>query len=150
MTHDLELVAAAMAGGPEAFSPIVEHYQDAVFGIALARLGDFHEAQDVAQEVFVAAFQSLGTLRDPGRLGAWLRSLTICRCVDRLRARRQLTPIEDDMHATTEPGPDEQLQQREVGQMVLKAIGGLGKAQRETVTLFYVNGYPVAEVARMQ
>ena len=43
---DAELFAAAMAGGPDGFGPIVERYQDAVFGMALARLGDFHDAQD--------------------------------------------------------------------------------------------------------
>ena len=47
---DAELHAEAMSGGPEAFVPIIERYQDAVFGIALARTGNFHDAQDVAQE----------------------------------------------------------------------------------------------------
>ena len=77
MKSDPELFAAAMAGGPEAFAPIVERYQDAVFGIALARLRDFHEAEDVAQQAFVEAFERLGTVRDPARLGAWLRAVAI-------------------------------------------------------------------------
>lgn len=139
-----------MAGGPEAFAPIVEGYQDAVFGIAVARLGDFHLAQDVAQQVFVEAFQSLWRLRDPGRLGPWLRKLTLCRCADCLRARRPTAPLEDPMRASPEPGPHERLERQEVRRMVLDAIARLGKAQRETVALFYVNGYSLAEVAAMQ
>ena len=52
MTDDEQLHAAALAGEAEAFAPIVERYQDAVFGIALARLRSFHDAQDVAQQIF--------------------------------------------------------------------------------------------------
>ena len=52
--HDMksadELYAAAVAGGPEDFAPIVERHQDAVFGVALVRMRNFHEAQDIAQE----------------------------------------------------------------------------------------------------
>ena len=55
MRSDAELHEEAMAGGSEAFAPIVERYADAVFGVALARLGDFHAAQDVAQQAFLEA-----------------------------------------------------------------------------------------------
>jgi DNA-directed RNA polymerase specialized sigma24 family protein len=67
MRTGAELHADAMAGGPEAFSPIVERYQDAVFGIALARVRDFHEAEDIAQSAFVEAFERLDSLKDPAR-----------------------------------------------------------------------------------
>ncbi len=57
MKVDLALVVAALSGGPERFGPIIERYQDAVFAVALARLRDFHDAEDIAQEVFIEAFE---------------------------------------------------------------------------------------------
>jgi len=51
MKDDAGLVATALSGGPETFGPIVTRYQDAVFGVALARLRNFHDAEDIAQEV---------------------------------------------------------------------------------------------------
>ena len=86
---DSALVAAALAGGPEAFAPIVERYQDAVFGVALARVGSFHDAQDVAQAVLVEAYERLSNLREPGKLGAWLRKMTIHRSQDLWRRRQR-------------------------------------------------------------
>ena len=148
---DAELCRAAIDGGPEAFSPIVERYRDAVFGIALARLRDFHDAEDMAQHVFVEAFERLGGLRDPARLGPWLRSVAIHRCIDRLRRRREKVGVEPcQVPSDARAEPPAELERRELREQVLAAIGRLGKAQRETTTLFYINGYSVAEVAGLQ
>ena len=59
MKEDSELVAEALAGGGESFTPIVQRYQSAVFGVALARVRDFHAAEDIAQAVFLDAFTQL-------------------------------------------------------------------------------------------
>ena len=151
MRRDADLVAAALDGEPEAFAPIVERYQDAVFGVALARLRDFHEAEDAAQQGFVEAFERLENLKDPSRLGAWLRSITIHKCIDRLRARRNAA----DIDAVAEPAadaatPHEDMERTELREQVLAAIGRLTNTQRETTTLFYVDGYSVDQVAEMQ
>jgi len=146
---DAQLHAAAVAGGPEAFGAIVARYMDAVFGVALARVGDFHAAEDIAQNVLIAAYERLGSLKDPSRLGAWLRSMAIHRSIDYLRARR--APVQDAAAAMSEePEPAARLERKELRQRVLAAIGRLSQAQRETATLFYVNGYTVAEVAAVQ
>jgi len=148
---DAELYAAAMAGGPEAFCPIVERYKDALFGIALARVGDFHAAEDVAQSVLIAAYERLGSLKDPSRLGAWLRSMAIHQSIDHLRGQRLVAKAQDaTMASSDQRRPEADLERKELRQRVLAAIGRLSKAQRETTTLFYVNGYSVAQVAAIQ
>ena len=148
---DAELYAAAIAGGPEGFAPIVRRYKDAVFGVALARVRDFHAAEDIAQNVLVAAFERLGTLVEPSRLGAWLRSMAIHQSIDHVRGRRAAADVREAMTAGTgSDGPGVQAEQQELRDRVLAAIGRLGKAQRETTTLFYIDGYSVAEVAAIQ
>jgi len=150
MDKDVELVTKALADGPEAFGPIVERYRDAVFGVALARLGNFHDAEDVAQTVFVEAYMRLDRFRAPMRLGAWLRRMAINRSIDQIRRRKQTVEID-----TIENDPDhgdvhEALKGNDLRDQVLEAIGRLGRSQRETVTLYYVNGYSIAEVAAIQ
>ena len=66
---DGTLVALALRGGPEAFGPIIERYKGAVFGVALSRLRNFHDAEDLTQTTFVLAFDRPDRLKDPGRLG---------------------------------------------------------------------------------
>ena len=150
MKSDAELVAEARAGEPQAFAPIMKRYQDAVFGTALARLRDFHAAEDVTQEVLVTAFERLAALKNPSRLGAWLRTMTIHDCLDYQRRRRRERSMDEVAPLTEEPAALEMLEHRERRQRVLAAIGHLSKTQRETTTLFYINGYSVAEVAAVQ
>jgi RNA polymerase sigma-70 factor (ECF subfamily) len=150
MEEDRELVAKALAGGPEAFGPIVERYQRAVFAVALSRLGDFHEAEDTAQQVFIEAFQRLGKLRDPARLGAWLRSATVNRCIDLLRRNKEDLGLDPEELASHSPLPDEKLERKEVQGQVMAAISRLPPKQRETVTLFYISGHSIQEIARLQ
>jgi len=149
MKTDAELYAAAMAGGPEAFAPIVERYADAMFGVALARLGDFHDAQDVAQQALVEAFERLGGLKDPARLGAWLRSITIHRAIDHIRSKRPSWQVKADMQAAPTLTPHDQMERRELRERTLAAVVALGDTLRETTTLFYINGYSVDQVAGM-
>src|SRR5437879_12394978 len=63
-----------------AFSLIVERYQNAAYGYALAILGDPHLARDAAQEAFLTAYCSLGQLRSPEAFPGWLRRIVRTRC----------------------------------------------------------------------
>ena len=141
---DSGLAAAALAGGPEAFAPIVERYQDAVFAVALARVRDFHAAQDIAQNVLIEAYQRLGSLREPQRLGAWLRRITVHRSLDVLRQRKEMVSLDAVAEQAVITRADHELRDE-----VMRAVLRLSKVQRETVTLFYINGYTTNEVAEM-
>jgi RNA polymerase sigma-70 factor (ECF subfamily) len=152
MKDDVALVASALSGGPEAFGPIIERYQDAVFAVALARLRNFDDAEDIAQEVFIEAFECLSRMGDPSRLGAWLRSIAIHRCIDHLRRRREVINLEEiaEKLEDASSNPHTEIERQELRDQVMAAIGRLSKVQRETTTLFYINGYSQEEVARIQ
>ena len=151
MKDDTALVIAALSGGLEAFGPIIERYQDAVFAVALARLRDFHDAEDIAQDVFIEAFEHLGRLNNPSRLGAWLRTITIHRCIDHLRQRCEIIDIDEINEQLEDPStPYIEMEHRELHDRVMAAIERLNKTQRETTTLFYINGYSQEEIAKIQ
>lgn len=62
---DAELVNRVCKGDIDAFSEIISKYANAVYGVAYGKLGDFHTAQDIAQEVFVKTFRKLSSLKEP-------------------------------------------------------------------------------------
>jgi RNA polymerase sigma factor (sigma-70 family) len=143
-----ELVQKAQGGDLEAFGWLVDRFQDAVFGTAYALVGDFHSAQDLAQESFLQAWSKLGTLRDPDRFPGWLCRLTRNCCVDHLRRRgARPLPLEGNDPASSAPSAPERLERAEIRQSVLAAIRSLSEPNRLATTLFYIDGYSVDEVA---
>jgi RNA polymerase sigma-70 factor (ECF subfamily) len=80
---DLELVTRARAGDLEAFGTLVERNQRAVFRAALAAVGSAADAEDVAQEAFVTAFQKLDGFRGEASFRTWLLAITWRKGVDR-------------------------------------------------------------------
>ena len=151
MKKDKELVAAALKGEAEAFGPIIDRYKDAVYGVALARLKNYHDAEDVAQMVFVDAFGRLESLKDAAKLGAWLRSIAINKSIDFIRRRKEAAGIEERVDGKRSMSKwQEGEKKKELKDEVMQAIAKLTKPQQETTTLFYVNGYSVEEVARIQ
>src|SRR5205814_6433648 len=75
-TEVTELVGLAQAGDRVAFGELVSRFQGAVFAMALTRVHDPVEAQELAQEVFVHAMRKLPQLRDPRCFAGWLRKIT--------------------------------------------------------------------------
>lgn len=149
-TDNTTLVNRALSGGIQAFGPIIERYKDAVFGVALSRLHNFHDAEDMTQSAFVEAFERLPDLKDPNRLGAWLRSITIHRCINHLKREARSVTIDAIPEPESPLNPQRDLEQTELREKVLNAIGNLSKTQRETVTLYYISGYSQQEVAQIQ
>jgi RNA polymerase sigma-70 factor (ECF subfamily) len=147
MSH--ELVAKARAGDVEAFDRLVARYQDAVSGLAFGLVGNFEDAQEIAQETFIQAWRDLRDLRDVGRFAAWLSRITRNRCHDFLRNRKGQpagTPPEARLEAQA-VDPAEQAARSELRQRVLTAIRDLSEPNRLATTLFYIDGYSIPEVA---
>jgi RNA polymerase sigma-70 factor (ECF subfamily) len=147
-----DLVERAKRGDLEAFGRLVELFQDAVYGAAYALLGDFHDAQDAAQDAFIRAWRSLNDLQDPDKFPGWLYRVTRNCCVDFLRkSDAETVPLDE----ATEPSasskaasPPDQLEAVELREGVLAAIRSLSERNRLTTTLFYIDGYTVEEVAQ--
>jgi len=143
------LIKRTLAGELEAFGLIVRRFQDMAYGYAYSILGDFHLAQDAAQEAFIDAYRRLSELRTPDAFPGWLRRIVFKHC-DRItrRKRPKTVPVEAAADAASRhDGPDRAVQRREIRDTVLEAIRALPEHQRVATTLFYVNGYTQQEVA---
>src|SRR5688572_8975422 len=111
------LVVRARAGELAAYEALVVRFQDAAVAYAYARLGDFHLAEDAAQEAFVQAYRDLPALREPAAFAGWLRRIVGSRC-GRLtrRARVRVVPLEEAATASDRgAGPAELAEAGELG-----------------------------------
>ena len=143
------LVERARAGDLDAFGRIVGRFQDMAYGCAYAVVGDFHLAQDVAQEAFLEAYRSLPKLQENKAFPGWFRRIVLRSC-NRLTRRRQPDIVGMETLAAmtaTSPEPARMVGAQEMKDKVLAAIRALPEHERMVTTLFYINGYSQEEIA---
>lgn len=117
-------------------------------GYAYSVLGDFHLAEDAAQEAFLCVYRNLARLERPQAFPAWFRRIVHTYC-DRLTRVKRLTMISlDESHdiASFAPNPAIAAQNRELQDKVLEAVQALPEDQRVVTTLFYIGGHSLSEV----
>jgi RNA polymerase sigma-70 factor, ECF subfamily len=145
---DSQLIQAHLGGHPAALAALWVRYDRFAFGLAHAILEDRHAAEDVRQDVFLMARSQLGQLQDPGRLGAWLATITRNACRSWLRRKRPDVPLDA---AGDQPDPQAlasaELERREQRTLLRQMIDGLPEKQRVVIELHYFEGYRVARIA---
>src|SRR6266852_4907109 len=82
-----EIVERARDGDRAAYGELVERFQTTVYAVALARLRNPTDAQELVQEVFIHAMTKLSQLRDPHCFAGWLRQITERMAINRLTRR---------------------------------------------------------------
>ncbi|MEE8106840.1 MAG: RNA polymerase sigma factor [Planctomycetota bacterium] len=99
MRNDGEIVQSILAGRPERFAELVDRHAPAVFRLLRAAISHRQDAEDLGQEVFLAAYRSLARLKDPDRFRAYLMRIASRRIIDRLRRKKRrpdALPLEDE------------------------------------------------------
>ena len=131
-------VYAAASGDRSAYTKLIAQCQSVVCSIALALLHDVAASEDVAQEVFLAAWVGLPRLKNKSSFLPWLRQLTRNRCHERMRRQRRHLPLSEALEqrdcALT---PIELVLEREQELILRSALHEIPNEAREVITLFY-------------
>jgi RNA polymerase sigma factor (sigma-70 family) len=142
---DADLVRAARAGSDAAFGRLVQRHQAVVRGFLRRTLGGgWAEADDVAQETFVAAWRSLRSLKDPAGFRSWLLGIAWRRAQDRIRsAQRSARRDRDWLDALETPAGVSHTDRMAMA----AAMGDLAPDVRACVALCLADGWSNAEAA---
>lgn len=143
-----ELIERFKRGDRSAFDALVDLHRARVEGVARRFLGDAHEALDVAQDVFVAAFRTLPTWRPDAQLFTWLYRTTLNLCSKRLRSRGRLVSMADRVGEGAAAVPAaEPVDRAELAQAIDEALESLSDKQREVFLGCHEQGLTLDEVA---
>ena len=148
-------------GHEPAFRWLVDTYQQRVFRTALAIVTSPEEAEDVAQEVFVEAYQTVGRFRGEASLATWLYRLTTSRALKKERDRKRqkrfgfMTSLFTSTSADDKPDyeppdsqtPETMLEADEQTWQISRAVQQLAESQRVAFTLFYQEELSYQDIA---
>lgn len=147
---DPELIAAHAAGDPHAFAELVRRHRDRLWAVALRTLRDPEEAADALQDGFISAFRAAGSFRAESQVTTWLHRIVVNACLDRVRRRRSRPTVPLPEAGPSEPvAPRDAMADRETSMAVQEALAELAEEQRAAIVLVDVEGYSVAETARL-
>ncbi|MFH8618036.1 RNA polymerase sigma factor SigM [Streptomyces sp. NPDC017979] len=152
---DFELIARHVEGDPDAFGELVRRHRDRLWAVALRTLGDREEAADAVQDALVSAFRAAHTFRGQSAVTTWLHRITVNACLDRARkaATRKTAPVDDTerLEQLLEPheSAEAPAERHDLNREVLAALAKLPTDQRAALVLVDMQGYSVAEAARI-
>jgi len=160
-TDDHSLIRAFHRGEKAAFDIIVLRYKDRVFNLCFRFLGNYHDAEDTTQDVFVRAFDSLGSFRFESTFFTWLYRIAVNTCKNRVKSlgyryRKMGSEVEitdgaiehqsghADSLSKTDPYTD--LEKKETMKTLQSAIHSLPSDQRSVVILRDIQGMSYEEI----
>lgn len=153
---DQEIVDAIRAGNTRRYAALVDRHKDRALTLALRLVGDREEAEELVQDGFLRAYDSLGQFRGDARFSTWFYRILYNLCMTRVTRRRD-TPRsldgpehelpEKDLLASEEPGALERLEESEMQNLLSAEVASLPENFRIAVTLFYVQELSYEEMA---
>ena len=152
MMDELRAIAQAKKGDADAFAFLVETYETSVYRLALRMCGNAHDAEEVAQEAFVAAWKGMPAFRGESKFSSWLYQLTTNAAIDFLRREkrhRATTPIEDEVDLAAPGTPQQAAEAAEVRQALQQALDTLTPEHREIFLLRQMRQLSYEEIGRL-
>jgi RNA polymerase sigma-70 factor (ECF subfamily) len=154
------LIKELKEGKASAFKTIVDHYQDMVYNICLSIVKNEEDAEDIAQEVFVQVFQSIGSFKGASKLSTWMYRIATTKSLDHERKKNRKkrfgfvkSIFGDESEVVIHPPdfhhPGVALDKKEDAARLFKAIDKLPENQKIAFILNKIEGLNNQEVSEV-
>jgi RNA polymerase sigma-70 factor (ECF subfamily) len=143
---DVALVQQTLAGNLKAFEVVVDRYQKTVYNLAVNMVHDADDAEDIAQAVFVKAFEHLRSYNPKYRFFSWLYRIAMNESLNFLRQRRPFGRMEE---AKESDALSEEVETSEIVREVNDALTELSVEQRAVVVLKHLEGFSYVEIGQI-
>ena len=157
MESDAQLIQRVLSGDDDAFTTLVRRYQKGVHALAWRRIGDFHCAEEIAQDVFLRAYKALPKLKNLNQFPGWLYVITNRRCNSWLK--KNTSPIESienipgvEMQKISYEHHMSEAREKEAKvssqKLVEQLLEKLPESERTVVTLYYLGEMTTKEISK--
>ena len=154
--NDVALIQRTLDGDESAFTTLVKKYQKWVHTLVWRKIGDFHTAEEITQDIFLKVYKKLSTLKPPDRFPGWLYVIATRYCISWLRKKQQPTTSLDAMPTTEleelcylryEAARGEEASIEHQRELVKRLLQKLPESERTVVTLYYLAEMTSEEVS---
>lgn len=152
---DTEIISLVLNGDKNAYSMLVEQYQNFVFTVVLRYVKSREDAEEVAQDVFIKAYRYLADFKGASKFSTWLYTITTTTCITFLRKKKLDVKSLDNENVfagveNVDSGMSaNQVEQKSKINMVNEAIKLLSPDDAQIITLFYKGEQTLEEIAQI-
>ena len=153
------LLQKSKAGDISAFEELIEGYQKKIFNIAFRIVGNYDDANDLAQEVLIRIYRSIGNFKEQSSFSTWIYRITTNVCLDDIRKRKNKKVVSLDEEIKVEDGemqrqivssdplPEDTAEREELRELVNGAIQSLSEEHRVVIVLRDLQGFSYEEIS---
>jgi RNA polymerase sigma factor (sigma-70 family) len=154
MMDDNHYISQVIAGNAAAYAVLIDRHKDLVYTIAMNIMRSREDAEEVAQDAFLKAFQKLAGFRQESSFQTWIYRITYNEAITRIRKNRvKLLDLEEEITGNLADDDVEEnvagLDEQEQKQVISKILDKLPEIDRVIVTLFYLESHPITEIAEI-
>lgn len=151
---DAACVRRIQRGDTDAFEVLVRRHEKTIFNLVYRMLGDYDDAAETSQEVFLSAYRAIGQFRGDANFSTWLYRIALNHANTRRKSvstyNRRLVPIDKtDLINDPQLGPAETLEKKEISERVQQALNDLEPEDATVIVLRDLQDSPYEEIARM-
>ena len=156
-TDEKELVERFQNGEQEAFNELVNRYQAKIHSLVYKYVPNSETAKDLSQEIFIKAYRALPNFKRQSAFYSWLYRIAVNLCIDFIRQQKRGQPLSfedlptggNDEPALNDvnPLPPDQIETKELGQIIGQAVQQLPPKQQHVFNLRYHDGLQLKEIA---
>jgi len=151
---DTDLITKCIAGEVEVYQVLVDRYSSRIVNVAYMMIGDRHEAEDVAQDAFIRAYNALPKFQHKAKFSSWLYQIALNLCKDFLKSKaRSIKKMDDEklqaLEKRMEGSVSQVLLAAELSEGIRDVIYGLPELYREVFVLRHLQGVDYDDVAEI-
>lgn len=144
---DRDLIVRARRGDGDAFGELVTRYQTNVFNVCYRILHERGEAEDLAQETFLRAYNRLDQFDLEREFGPWVRRVAANLCLNHLESQKPQSPLDEERDADESQRPEKQVEVKERSEQIRGALASLPARYRVVVELRHFQDMSYDEIA---
>jgi RNA polymerase sigma-70 factor (ECF subfamily) len=145
---DLELVRLCQAGDITAFDVLVRRHQERVYRLVYRMLGGSHEAEDIAQEIFIKAYKAIKKFRCDSSFSTWLTQIAVNQCINHCKKRNKIKLLSLGLATKKRSSePHAIAEHNEKREIVTKEVNALSIKHKTVIILHYFESYSYEEIA---
>jgi len=152
-TEVKEIIRQIQAGKTHLFKELTDRYRSQVAGIAYKMVGDYDDAKDISQMVFVKTFYNIKRFDLTKRFSTWLYRIAVNASIDYIRKfkKHKFEDLEDtgEPNLRTTTTPEQTYQLKELREFVLEAVKKLNEKQYQAFVLKDLEGLDIDEIAQI-